>query len=257
MTPLVKLSSRRGAHGLTLIEFVVCVVVIGLLVSFVSPKSGRLRPTPEMLKYRQAQVEVRLLQAAIADYQRIYTNALPVTEEVMLAAKPDFTFGPYESNTVSASDLKEPWNQPLQRNNAQVMAILLAQDHAEFNPAHRYNPMRKQFFDSSQAQTKGLSLPSTESLVYRDPWGMPYIISFDLGNDGWTQDHLYSLNRVSFLKLNQEAGRLHLFTRSGQFKDDFALQRRVMIWSLGPDRQADPNLPANQGVNADNVLSWR
>jgi hypothetical protein len=30
----------------------------------------------------------------------------------------------------------------------------------------------------------------------------------------------------------------------------------VMVWSFGPDGLADPNIKANAGVNADNVISW-
>jgi len=30
-----------------------------------------------------------------------------------------------------------------------------------------------------------------------------------------------------------------------------------MVWSLGPDGKADPNVKATQGVNKDNVLSWQ
>jgi hypothetical protein len=31
----------------------------------------------------------------------------------------------------------------------------------------------------------------------------------------------------------------------------------VMIWSLGPDKNYDWMVPATQGVNKDNVLSWK
>jgi len=30
-----------------------------------------------------------------------------------------------------------------------------------------------------------------------------------------------------------------------------------MVWSLGPDGQANVNIAADKGVNRDNVLSWK
>jgi hypothetical protein len=30
-----------------------------------------------------------------------------------------------------------------------------------------------------------------------------------------------------------------------------------MVWSAGPDRLIDPTMPANQGYNKDNILSWQ
>lgn len=31
----------------------------------------------------------------------------------------------------------------------------------------------------------------------------------------------------------------------------------AMVWSFGPDDKADPSKKANEGVNKDNVLSWK
>jgi hypothetical protein len=42
--------------------------------------------------------------------------------------------------------------------------------------------------------------------------------------------------------------------------DDYALTGGVMVWSLGPNKNATvavPFLPANAGINKDNVLSWK
>ena len=36
----------------------------------------------------------------------------------------------------------------------------------------------------------------------------------------------------------------------------YELNRGVMVWSLGPDGQADGNIPADVGINRDNILSW-
>ena len=39
--------------------------------------------------------------------------------------------------------------------------------------------------------------------------------------------------------------------------DFFEAARSVMVWSLGPDGDADPTVNANQGANKDNILSWQ
>jgi hypothetical protein len=30
-----------------------------------------------------------------------------------------------------------------------------------------------------------------------------------------------------------------------------------MVWSAGPDGKMDSTVPANQGLNKDNILSWQ
>lgn len=37
----------------------------------------------------------------------------------------------------------------------------------------------------------------------------------------------------------------------------FGVKANVMVWSMGPDGQANPNLKGNIGVNKDNILSWK
>jgi hypothetical protein len=39
--------------------------------------------------------------------------------------------------------------------------------------------------------------------------------------------------------------------------DDFEYNGGVMVWSLGPDKQADGNTRGDQGVNKDNIISWK
>lgn len=240
-----------------MIELIVCVVIIGLLAFLTLPVVGKRRPDPKWEKVSQARKEIGYLLRAIQEYQQVYTNALPVTDEILLAGHPDFTFGTYGIKDLPPGYKVENSGDRLQANNAQIMAILSAKDSPAYNPGHRYNPEKRNFLESNRVtETDGLGLDPV-TLVYRDPWGLPYIISFDLNGDGWTQDAFYSLNRVSFHKLNQPEGRFNLFTVSGQFTNDFGIKSRVMIWSLSMDRAADPKVKANEGVNGDNVLSWK
>jgi hypothetical protein len=37
----------------------------------------------------------------------------------------------------------------------------------------------------------------------------------------------------------------------------YGYRGKVMVWSAGPDGKIDSSSLANQGVNKDNVLSWK
>jgi len=92
-----------------------------------------------------------------------------------------------------------------------------------------------------------------------DPWGHPYIISLDVNEDGWVEDAYYSRAKVSKGQAASDGKGFNrpLVSRGGEGKDDYAFEGRVMIWSFGPDGKADPNIGADEGVNRDNILSWR
>jgi hypothetical protein len=99
-------------------------------------------------------------------------------------------------------------------------------------------------------------------LVYRDPWGNPYIISLDLNGDNKTRDAFYRQANVS--QLNSSAGYNGLVQSNSVVADSFEANTTVMVWSLGPDGNcsvdatgtAMPNIKANQDPNKDNVTSW-
>ena len=104
-----------------------------------------------------------------------------------------------------------------------------------------------------------------QDLVYRDPWGQPYIITMDLNNDERARDAFYRRQNVSQPTANSQAGLnglVNSIDASGN-GNDFEFNGPVMVWSAGPDKMVDPNpgnLPggkANQGANSDNVLSWK
>jgi hypothetical protein len=82
--------------------------------------------------------------------------------------------------------------------------------------------------------------------VFRDPWGNPYIISIDLNYDNKCVDAFYSLKQVaqSFSGMILEG-------------NVYVARTPVMAWSFGPDGRADVTQGANQGVNKDNIVSWK
>ena len=111
----------------------------------------------------------------------------------------------------------------------------------------------------------GTPLPGVGSdLVYRDPWGNPYIISMDLNYDGQCQDAFYGLESVSqnppgayvqsgYNGLNNPNSN----PASQAQKDSFRFHGTVMVWSAGPDGKISSSTPANNGVNKDNILTWQ
>ena len=94
-------------------------------------------------------------------------------------------------------------------------------------------------------------------LVYRDPWGNPYIITLDLNYDDKARDACYCHGSISVDPNNPKAGLNGLVPRSISSGLVYEANTPVMVWSLGPDKKFNPNVPATQGVNKDNVLSWK
>ena len=94
-------------------------------------------------------------------------------------------------------------------------------------------------------------------LVYRDPWKNPYIITMDVNDDNQCKDAFYRKQAVSGTgSVTGLNGLINSIDANGA-GDDFAFHGNVMVWSAGPDRKVDPTVPANAGVNSDNILSWQ
>ena len=119
------------------------------------------------------------------------------------------------------------------------------------NPNHARNPQQHIFLNARL--TGDTSSPGVGSdLVYRDPWGNPYIITMDLNYNEMCVDAVYGKDAVSAGGLNglvQDPG--------ATAPDNWAYRGKVMVWSSGPDGKINNNTPANQGENKDNVLSWK
>ena len=118
------------------------------------------------------------------------------------------------------------------------------------------NPQKIRFLVANMAAEAGLPGVGPD-LVYRDPWGNPYIISLDLNYDQKCRDAFYRLQAVS--QQNGLSGHYGLFHPAGPggVGNNFEFNGGVMVWSIGPDKKADPEGKANEAFNRDNVLSWR
>jgi hypothetical protein len=148
-----------------------------------------------------------------------------------------------------------------QAANSDVMAILLniavypGTTTPTSNPSSLKNPQQLSFLNLKSAPDT-VSAGLGPDLVYRDPWGNPYIISLDANYDGKVMDSFYCRQSVS--QQSGTAGYNGLVNSSSLTgaSDQFGYSGQVMIWSLGPNGTADPTQKANATVNSGHITSW-
>lgn len=143
-------------------------------------------------------------------------------------------------------------------SNAEIMAVLFDMDKYP-NVGHVRNTKQYRGYLEAQFVSDTVSPGIGSDGVYRDPWGNPYIITFDFNNDGKTRDAFYRMRSVSQITSSQPNGFFGLFnpTDSSGNGDHYECSAPVTVWSAGPDGMININDKANAGVNKDNVLSWK
>ena len=240
----------RKSSGFTLVEILTVIAIIGILAAITLAVLAQVKKKALRVK---AKKEITEIASAIQAYDSVY-GQFPISTGVRsLAGNQDFTYG----DALLTSALG-PGSYGA--NNSEVMAILV--DITSYptggptaNVNHSKNTQQRPFL--SATMVSDATLPGVgPDLVYRDPWGTPYVITMDLNYDERCRDEFYRRAAVSGLGgTNANPGFNGLVNPDGT-PDNFQFHGKVMVWSAGPDKAIAPGLPANQGANKDNILSW-
>ena len=260
--PMKKILStpRRSRAGFTLIELLVVIAIIGILAGMLLPALAAAKKHAQVVK---ARAEIPGIVQAIEAYDQAY-GRFPVSTAAQTQASqnaqnnlnPDFTYGGTFLLPSGAATTVQTTGLFL--TNSEVVAILMditnySGGGATINNGHVKNPQSTKFLNASMVSDT-VSPGVGADLVYRDPWGNPYVISLDLNYDDQCNDAFYSLDAVS--KQSNNTGYNGLVNPNG-VANNFQFHGKVMVWSAGPDGKIDPAAAANTGVNKDNVLSWQ
>lgn len=250
----MKWFTRKPNPAFTLIELLVVIAIIAILTSLSLVVIAKVKGDGQK---KEAQREIRALLNAIVEYHSD-TGTFPVSSAVMTIATSthgDFTYGGTSLDAVFGTSGN--WSM----NNSEVMAILMDREkYGNGTPTVNFGHVkntRKKLYLSDVDMVASADMPGLgPDLVFRDPWGNPYVISFDLNYDEKCADALYTKSAVSRDMGNSGYNGLVNALDATGASDAFEYSGGVMIWSLGPDKKASAQA-ANTAPNRDNILSWK
>jgi prepilin-type N-terminal cleavage/methylation domain-containing protein len=257
-SPFPPVQRHRYSKGMTLVELLAVLAIMGLLASMLLPSLTRVR---RQGKVQRARVEEAQLVSAVTEYQSLY-GRYPVSDEAIKAARAldeDVTFGGVIEETgtwVAGPSL-------YLTNNAEVMAALLdlecyGDGAPTINQNHLKNPRGYKFLNTNMPGGTNAAPGVGVDGIYRDPWGSPYAITLDLNGDGRARDFFYREPAVSADPQAPGRGLNGLVANvDAQGNARFEAMAPVVVWSAGPDRHLDTKEKANRGPNRDNTLSWQ
>ncbi len=255
-----------------MIELLVVISIIGVLAGMLLPVLSKAKLKAQIAK---ARTEIKGIESAINQYHATYSH-YPASQRVRKDGvsnfNPDFTFGTYGTttpmqlpyttrNSKTTTIPAQPVNG-VATNNSEVIGILMNIEEWETRKkGNKENRQGQDFLNANFTQTRaGDGKPPSPGIgldgVYRDPWGSPYIITLDLNYDGLCRDAFYRSDQVTETTENNRVVPINGLIKAA--RDSYEIKGGVAVWSLGPDRQADPLAKANDKskANFDNILSW-
>ncbi|HVU08760.1 MAG TPA: prepilin-type N-terminal cleavage/methylation domain-containing protein [Verrucomicrobiae bacterium] len=269
MKTILPSAGRRRAF--TIVELLTVIAIIAILAAMLLPVISAAKTKA---KITQAKLQIQDLVTAIQNYDSTYSR-FPVSDAAQAIANNnanspshngDITFGGSFTNSSGSQ-----WIGTLnyETNNSEVIAILMnitnypTTGTPTINTNSEKNPQKTVFLNAKVVSDTTTWPGVGPDLVYRDPWGNPYIITMDLNYDEQCRDTFYSLANVSAVSPGSSQGFNGLANPaySPANRDDFQYHGKVMVWSMGPTVGGKSVFndikSATDPANKNHILSWQ